>query len=474
MNVQILHERRDQLEADMRAIHDAAGNRGLTTSEQGRWNRLDAELREVRSALEAADAAAAERDRLAEQRAKWGSLKVGADAGRHYAASDVARMGDQSARTAARAILDDQRRASRRLEARQGDHISSLLTEDHNDPATDGGTIARMILLTETPEYRSAFQTLLTDPHPVFTAGEAQALRSAREFYRAMSVGTDAAGGYGIPAFLDPTIALTSQGSANPFLDIARVVTITTDQWKGVSSAGVTWSWDSEAEEVSDDTPTLAQPTIPVYSARGFVPFSIEVGMDYPNFAREVAGLLAEGYSELTAEAFATGSGSGQPTGVLTALDAVTTSEVVVTTDGTFSATDIDKVWSALPDRARGNATWAMSADVESYISLWGDAVGGRTADLGGNLTTLRGRPHVVSSYFPSFTGTTGAANILVVGDFKKGMTIAQRAGMTMELVPHLFGTTNQRPTGQRGYFAHARVGSDVVDDGALMLLQNQ
>jgi predicted phage gp36 major capsid-like protein len=59
-----------------------------------------------------------------------------------------------------------------------------------------------------------------------------------------------------------------------------------------------------------------------------------------------------------------------------------------------------------------------------------------------------------------------------VVGDFSN-FVIAQRAGMTVELVPHLFGVTNGRPLGARGWFAYARHGFDSVNDAAFRLLQN-
>jgi predicted phage gp36 major capsid-like protein len=41
------------------------------------------------------------------------------------------------------------------------------------------------------------------------------------------------------------------------------VVQIATDSWNGVTSAGVTAHWLDEAAEVSDDSPSLAQPHIP-------------------------------------------------------------------------------------------------------------------------------------------------------------------------------------------------------------------
>ena len=55
----------------------------------------------------------------------------------------------------------------------------------------------------------------------------------------------------------------------------------------------------------------------------------------------------------------------------------------------------------------------------------------------------------------PEFTGSTGAANLLVVGDFSNFL-VAQRAGMSVELIPHLFATGNNRPSGQRGWLPRA------------------
>jgi HK97 family phage major capsid protein len=96
-----------------------------------------------------------------------------------------------------------------------------------------------------------------------------------------MSEGVTTAGGFGIPVFIDPSIILTAQESGNPFLTLARQVQVNTNKWKGVSSAGVSWSFDAEGTAVSDDSPAIAQPEVDVDMARGFIPYSIELGQDY-------------------------------------------------------------------------------------------------------------------------------------------------------------------------------------------------
>jgi HK97 family phage major capsid protein len=386
---------------------------------------------------------------------------------------EVLRMSRDSARDSALRMLESR---AQHLKPEQQDQVEQLLrsriTEDN--PNTDGSYIAKRTLITESDAYRSAFQQVLTEPHPIFTAEEAEAMRSLRSLdqeYRAMSEGTSSAGGYGVPVFLDPTITLTAQGSTNPFYRIARTVTITSNQWKGVSSAGVTWSWYTEGATTSDNSPTLAQPTVSAYMARGFVPFSIEVGQDYPNFASEIADLLASGYDELTAQAFVTGTGSNQPRGLVTALDANASSEVLLTTAGTLGAVDVNKAWEALPDRYKGNSRWLMGYQVADTVAGFGNGnnLSFVTVDLTNTLQTLRTRPVEYSSYMAALQNTSHT-NVAVVGDFTNYL-IAQRAGMSVELIPHLVDVTNNRPTGQRGFFAWARVGADSINDNGFRLI---
>src|SRR5690348_3709763 len=292
-----------------------------------------------------------------------------------------------------------------------------------------------------------------------------------------MSEGTTTAGGFGIPVFIDPSIIMTAQGSDNPFLKIAKQVDVNTNAWKGVSSAGVTWSFDSEAAEVSDDSATLAQPSVTVFMARGFIPYSIELGQDYPSFASEMSQLLAEGYDELLVNKFTQGSGTGEPKGILTALSANTNVRVTVQTSGTnFGANDPYNVWKALPQRFRRKASWLMSVDVNNKIRQLGTAnvfhaytenLPAEWADM------LFGKQTYESPYMPDTTTSTSATTgLAVVGDFSN-YVIARRGGMTVEQIPMLFHTANNLPSGQRGWFAYARIGGNSVNDLGFRLLVN-
>ena len=97
---------------------------------------------------------------------------------------DVRRMNTGEARDRSLRVLDD-RNSTMHLSDQQKSHIERQLRVD-----TD---IARRILVTEHPEYRSAWQKLVTDPHPILTQDEQRAVLAYNE-YRAMSEGTSEIG----------------------------------------------------------------------------------------------------------------------------------------------------------------------------------------------------------------------------------------------------------------------------------------
>jgi HK97 family phage major capsid protein len=383
-------------------------------------------------------------------------------------AGDTRRLTNPEARDKALRVLDS--RDAGDLSDAQKTQVDKLLRRDT--------VMARRILVTENEDYRSAWMKMVTDVHPVLTPEENRAVQAWYEF-RALGDWTTTAGGFGIPVFIDPSIILTAQESGNPFLSIAKQVTVNTNQWKGVSSAGVTWAFQTEAAAATDNSPTLAQPTVLVHMARGFIPYSIEVGMDYPGFASEMGTLLAQGYDELLVNKFTIGSGTNEPKGILTAISATAGDRVKVTTGGSIGAPDPYAVWKSLPQKYRRNASWLMSVGVNNAIRQIGAAnvFHGYTVNLPeGWADQLFNRPVYESAYMPdTTTWTTTAEGQAIVGDFSN-FVIARNGGMSVELVPQLFqqvtaGTGPAVPTGQRGWFAYARIGSDSSNTAGFRLL---
>jgi HK97 family phage major capsid protein len=358
-------------------------------------------------------------------------------------------------------------------------HLSGAAQDRVDRLVRDGDDVwSRWVEVHASEDYETAFGKIVllgeARASTVMTDAERQAMGDSYHV-RAQAEGATTQGGYALPVFIDPSVILTNQQSGNPLLAQCRVEDVTTNVWKGVSAAGVSWSFDPEAAEVSDDSITLAQPSVTVAMARGFIPFSIEVGQDWPGFQSEMARLLSEGYDELVASKMATGTGTNEPRGLLTALSANTNDQVVVTTDGAFGQEDVYKVWEAVPMKYRRNAAWFMSTSVMDKIRAMGDQTKwhAQTVQLpAGAIDMLFNRPVYEQPYFADFTGTTGAANLLVVGD-PSNYVVARRAGMTVEVVPHLFGGSG-RPSGQRGLFAFGRIGANSVNDLGFRILQNQ
>lgn len=329
---------------------------------------------------------------------------------------------------------------------------------------------AKLAIATGSPAYRSAFEKIVEHPtsyQAFLDDAEAQALRTAMS----TTVGN---GGYAIPFLLDPSVILTGSGSTNPFRAVSTIKQGTSNKWNGVSSAGVSAEWKSEGSQAADGSPTTGQPSITAHLADVFAFGSYEVFQD-TDLASELPAMIQEAKDDLEADAFAIGSGSGAPFGVVTAVAAVTASRVAPTTGGTFttaSIADIYKVINAVAPKHRAVSSWLANFATYNTIRRMGEAAGaGATfwANLGADVPErLVGRPVLESSEMVS-AATTGS-NILLAGNFKR-YYIYDRLGMSLEYIPNLFGSDG-RPTAQRGWFATWRVGANVVDANAFRVLQ--
>jgi HK97 family phage major capsid protein len=356
-------------------------------------------------------------------------------------------------------------RSGKHLSSHQLDHIDSLLRTD--DDNADSVKIARRVLMSQAPAYRSAFHKSVTKDLPAFTPEETRAINEFHDEFRAMSEGGTA--GLAVPALVDLTI-VPSAGELAPIVALANQVIITSNQYRPVTSDGTGWSFQAEGATVADTSPTLAQPVLNVATARAFIPFSQELQLDYPSFADEFSRLLGRGYADLLSSQSAVGTA---PNGVFTDMASTTTnpSHVTVTTAGKIGAVDIRTAWSALPQRFRATSTWLMHEDVLSQVRNIAGAASQVDLVSDRQGVSLMGRPVVTSSYCPDFTGTSGSESFLVVGDFS-GYTVAHRVGVTVELVQQLRGTGG-RPIGSRGWFAYARLAIGVTNPKALRLLSN-
>jgi HK97 family phage major capsid protein len=320
--------------------------------------------------------------------------------------------------------------------------------------------LAQRIVATGSPAYERAFGKAVTKK-PL----------SADE-QRALTLGSDEDGGYAVPFQLDPTVILTNDGVTNPLRSLARVVQITGKKWEGLTSEGITVTRKGETDEANDDSPTFDQPVVDTSRADGFVPFSVALEQSWSALRDELTMMLADAKATEEATSFVTGAGTAitgggtLPQGVLTGA----TNIVETASAAALTRTDLFTLKGALPHRFRNNAQWLAEDsfyDAVRGLDEDGDIWAPLAADKGPRLI---GKPVNDASAMPAFALTAGK-KIAIYGDFQRGFIIVDRIGMSVELIPQVFGP-NGRPTGQRGIFAWWFNGSKVIVPQALRVLQ--
>ncbi|MFJ1653512.1 phage major capsid protein [Streptomyces sp. NPDC088337] len=330
------------------------------------------------------------------------------------------------------------------------------------------GTLARRMLQTGSPVYNRAFGKMITAlSQNGLTAEES----------RALQLGVDANGGFAVPFQLDPTVILTSDGTINPLREVARIEQIVGKEWDGVTSAGVTVTRGAENDEAPDSSPTLAQPKVVTQRVQGFVPFSVEIERSWNAMRSEITMLLQDAKDTEEATSFVLGDGTGTNAGgIIGTLPS--NRRVASAATGTLSVPDdIYAVEESLAPRFRARASWLGNKSIYNRIKSVAATMGGLSNDLWARLGA--GMPPELAGYAArelssmkdSIAPSGGGNNlVLLFGDYKRGFLIVDRIGMSIELVPHLFGP-NGRPTGQRGIYAYWGNNSKILVPQALRAL---
>lgn len=457
MNLEQLRELLATTEARMHELHTAALERSFEEAEQTEWDALVVTLEDTRAKIATMEA----RNRVADSLNRPGGADArdtGPNLNRDRDPMDV--LEDRTATP--RQLADAATRALEgRVEAPENmAHVRTVLNRHSTDRDWVRGIIAR-----STDDYASAWWKIINGRDYLLTAEERTAL----------GVTANANGKFLLPIHLDPTIILTSAMSTNEIRKIARVVTLTDGQpaWNGITSAGVTASWDGEIVEVSDDTPTLGQPSIPTVRAQAFVQASISASEDIANLANDLLMMFNDAKERLEGTAHAVGAGTTEPKGVFTAVAAVSGSRVVSGTAATIALADIHSVYRSVPVRYRKNATWVANPLYTLAVKALGTAL---SASYSGDLTEpvagrILGHPLVESDDAPTTQTTTALDNEIIVGDFNQFLIVDRPGDMAVEYIPHLFNTANNLPDGRRGWYATWRNGSDVTNADAFRVL---
>lgn len=356
------------------------------------------------------------------------------------------RLHENARRVIERATFPGQRREACQTRA------AELLDEIDDEK----GTLARRMIVTGNPVYERAF-------------GKAVLARStnglSQEEQRAMSLGSDPDGGYAVPFQLDPTVILTDGGSTNPLRQISRVERIVGKEWQGLTSDGVVATRTPEVQEATDGAPDFDQPAVRPSAVHVFVPFSMDLDQDWPRLRAELSRMFQKAKDKEEATSFISGDGSlisgggHNPQGIVAGLPVGSE----VGDEGSFTSQtlyDMESGDNGLDADWRANARWLGNKAIYNLIRQF-DTNGG--ADLWERLAN--GLPPLLIGYpvaEASQMSTTPTSRYLVFGDFSEFL-IVDRVGMSVELIPHVFGASRRMPTGQRGVYARWRNSTKIL-----------
>jgi HK97 family phage major capsid protein len=341
------------------------------------------------------------------------------------------------------------------------------------------GEAAQWVASHGQPAYRTAFLKAMQYGESCwarFDADEIDAMQQAMrsEQFRAMAEGTGSAGGFGLPISIDPTILLASNGAINPVRSLATVRSVGAYQLRLVTTDpnAVSAAYAQEGTEVGDNSPTLVQPVLTPHRWHEFVPYSYELGMDYPGLQAELLKLMADARDMLEAQVFLNGNPTSfQPAGILNVggTGSLTTSQQVQTaTTATLAAADIYTLRTSVPPRWLLESTWLMApAQVDTTYRLVPRASSTEPVLMSDDRTTMLGAK--VDQWSTMDSGSTTGKNIVLWGDFSQ-YVIADRIGLTALTVPVLFGA-NRRPTGQAGIYVWGRTDAAVAVPNAIRYL---
>lgn len=292
---------------------------------------------------------------------------------------------------------------------------------------------------------------------------------------KALSVGTDSAGGYFVYPDLSGRIVQKIY-ETSPVRAYASVQMISTDALEGYydnDEAGFGWVSELEAR-TETTTPAVGKWRIPVHEMYAMPKASQKVLDDaVTDLEAWLDGKIADKFSRAENAGFVAGDGSGKPRGFLTYADGtdLTNSVARVKTgvNGAFAAAPNggDVLISALYGLKavyRSGATWFMNTATQSTVRKLKDTDGAyiwSPSIAAGQPATLIGYSVATFEDMPDIA--TGALSI-AVGDLRQAYQVVDRMGIRMLRDPYT-------SKGSVLFYATKRTGGDMINGEAIKLI---
>ncbi len=213
------------------------------------------------------------------------------------------------------------------------------------------------------------------------------------------------------------------------------------------TSGGVLGGWSGEGAAITPSKPNLSQIECKANKLTALVALTDELLEDASSMTRWLQSKVPEKFTSLINGAIVSGTGVGQPQGLLNAACKITQTAVSGQGASTVVALNIMKMWARLYGPLRRNAVWLINQDVEPQLQALifpGSSAAFPAYLPPGGLSaapyaTLLGRP-ILPVEACSTIGTEGD---IILTDLTQYLTVVKAGGMRADTSIHLFFDTD-------------------------------
>lgn len=289
-------------------------------------------------------------------------------------------------------------------------------------------------------------------------------LRGKPQIYNIMQESVDADGGFLVPQEFENQIVMALEEN-NVIRSIAKTITTAAERKIPIAATHSVAQWTPENGAYTESNPTFGQKTIDAYKLTDLVKVSTELLQDSMfNLESYISSEFARAFGVAEEQAFCTGTGVGQPTGIFTENGG----EVGLTLTSTTNITcdNIIELVHSLKSPYRRNAVFLMNDSTVSMIRKLKDTNGAylwQPSLQAGQPDRLLGYPLYTSPYVPI---VKAAALPIAFGDFSN-YWIADRMGRSLQRLNELYAGN-----GQVGFLATERVDAKVILSEGIKLLK--
>jgi HK97 family phage major capsid protein len=260
-------------------------------------------------------------------------------------------------------------------------------------------------------------------------------------------------GGFLVPTDLADMVVSAAR-SKSPIAQLAQEwVTVRGDTF-GVPTAASHGSaaWVAESGAISPSDETITQVSLGAFKANSKIIVSEELVQDEEvDLERFLATELGGRIGVLEAAAYATGDGSGKPSGAVAAGSTYTVSTAPTGNVTAFSRAAILQFYNALSAEYRAEASWIMHpTDFASLVVLEHASGGLSFPSLQNDPPTLFGRPVYIDAQLPA---PAASAKSLLFGNMKLAYGVRRVREISMQRQDELHADT-----GGVGYRLYTRV----------------